>query len=295
LVKLVQNILNNKNIDFDYAFTSHVHCTSLVGILLKLNQIKVKYFIARESTSVFRRFTGIKLFTFKFLYNLGYSKVDLLICQTDYMKDQLTEALPWLEKNVNIKTIPNPIDLDNIRTKAIESLNIEIVEPYIVSAGRLIPEKGFDILIKAFEKLTVNYSELKLIILGEGNQQEKLEEQIQKSDLQKKVYLLGFKPNVYPYLKKAKLCVVSSRIEGFPNILLQMMSQNTKVVSTLCAGGIADMEGIYTCVVDNVDALYDSINKCLVEDTRGNRLLFDEELKNRSITEFLKTINRYVQ
>jgi len=292
--KLIRNIFKNKNINYNYAFTSHVHCTALVGILCKLRLIRVDYLIGRESTSIFKRFSGLKLKMFKAQYNLGYSRVNLLICQTEYMKDQLVNALPWLDKKIKIRTIPNPVDLNNMIQQAKELNPLTLKRPYIVSAGRLIPEKGFDILIKAFKNISDERKDLNLIILGEGLERSALEKLILDLELQNKVFLLGFASNVYPAFKEAELCVISSRIEGFPNVLLQMMSQNTKVVSTKCAGGIEDIDGVFTCETDNVEDLYDTMSRCLNTDTKSYRTLFDNELKKRDITEFIKSIEKYL-
>lgn len=283
-----------KNRNWDSIYTSHVYITGLTGMLIKIGLLKKKYFIARESTSIFKRFQGYKLYTYKAMYRLGYSSVDLLICQTDYMKSQLINALPWLEKKIKIRTINNPINLNGIDNENLNEVQALPKLPYLVSAGRLIYEKGFDILIKAFLKLNHNYPHLNLLILGEGNEREYLSKLVQDLGLNDKVHLIGFQSNVYPFFKNAELCIVSSRIEGFPNVLLQMMSQNTKVVSTKCAGGIEDIDGVFTCEIDNVEDLYNTMIRCLNTDTKSYRNLFDIELKKRDITEFVKSVEKYL-
>src|SRR5690606_34407926 len=103
---------------------------------------------------------------FKLQYFLGYKSLDLLICQTQLMKTQLIKALPWLEENIKIIVIPNPLNLSALET--IEDRTFELDNNYIISAGRLIPEKGFDILINSFKKVKELYPSLNLVILGEG-------------------------------------------------------------------------------------------------------------------------------
>jgi glycosyltransferase involved in cell wall biosynthesis len=294
LFYLIINLLKVKKVHFEYAFTSHVHCSSLIGILRKFTLLKINCFVARESTSVFQRFSGSKLFRYKILYRLGYSSVDLLICQTDFMRKQLIEGLPWIEQKSKVKTIPNPINLLNISEQAQEKLDWKIQEPYIVSAGRLIPEKGFDILIKAFSRLKFTYNDLKLIILGDGKLRSEIENLIKELHLEDDVILYGFADNVYPFFKNAVMCAVSSRIEGFPNVLLQMMSQNEKVVSTLCAGEIEKIAGLFTCQTENESALAITINNCLQANTEECRKMFDKELKKRSIDEFISQVNIYL-
>lgn len=280
------------NCKFDYVYSSHVKVTSLLGCLMTLTILKCKQFVARESTSIFKRYTGVKLTAYKLMYQLGYSKVNLLICQTDYMKTQLLDNLPNLREKV--VTISNPIDFDIIQSegeKLIATSEKEKLGNYIVSAGRLIPEKGFDLLIKAYRKLLTNTeSDIKLLILGEGKERKKLEELIIKQELEGKVILKGFVDNVYPYFKEAKICVVSSRIEGFPNVLLQMMSQNNNVVSTLCAGKIDEIPGVITCKTEDEYSLYEALILALNNKRCDNKIIFNEYLSEHTITKFVKTI-----
>jgi glycosyltransferase involved in cell wall biosynthesis len=295
LAFLIYNILRKRKVNFEYVFTSHVHCSALVGIFRYLRILKINQFVARESTSIFKRFSGIRLFRFKILYRLGYLSIDLLICQTEYMKKQLIIGLPWLEKKIQIKVIPNPVNMRNIFIEARKNFNLNIEKPYIVSAGRLIQEKGFDILVKSFVLLKQNHADLKLVILGEGKQRKFLIQLIKDLKLENDVFLYGFVKNIYPCFREAQMCVVSSRIEGFPNVLLQMMSQNDKVVSALCAGGIEKIQGLFTCQTDDEKALFIQMDRCLHSDTKINRQLFDNELQNRSVEKFIDKVNEYLQ
>ncbi|MEE1896850.1 glycosyltransferase [Flavobacterium rakeshii] len=282
---------NNKC--WDRIYTSHVNVTGVLGLFIRLRFFKKKKFIARESTTVFSRFNGGKLLLYKLIYFIGYSKVDLLICQTNDMKNQFVEALPKLSKKFKIVVFANPVAL----VKVFE--NEEYVfrsKDYIVSAGRLIPEKGYDILIESFSKLkgSGKYFDLQLIILGEGGERGDLLNKVKSLGLEDSVVFKGFVDNVYPYFKKAKLCVISSRIEGFPNVLLQMMSQNNKVVSTACAGGIQDIEGLFVCETNNKDLLADTMEKALDSNTDYCRVLFDKFLEVRSIDGFVGKIDSVI-
>lgn len=286
-------LFSNRDASYDYVFTSHVHLNSLVGMLISFGIIKKKFFIGRESTSIFKRFTGLKLLMFKLFYVLGYNKLNLLICQTEFMKQQLVEGMPKLASKINIQVIPNPINLDNI--KIAEDINFNLkTQNYIVSAGRLIPEKGFDILIRAFARIKDIFPDLNLVILGEGGERVKLELLTKELEVFERVQLVGFQDNVYTYFKYAKACVVSSRIEGFPNVLLQMMSQNNSIISTLCAGGIDEIPAIYTCEPNDYSQLANRIEKLLTTENSCNRKVFDNFLAKRSVPAFVEQINTYL-
>ena len=277
--------------EYSRIYSSQAHINGLIGLLRSLGMINTKYFIARESTLIFDRFIGFKLFLYRILYKIGYKKIDLLICQTELMKSKLIKNLPHLSSKVKITVIHNPINLDETKTLSEVNLNLEDKGRFIVSAGRLIPEKGYDVLIKAFFVLKNKYPDYNLIILGEGKERNRLEKLITNFKLNNSIFLPGNVANVYPYFKQAKLCVVSSIIEGFPNVLLQMMSQNTKVVSTLCAGGIENLRGVQTAPVENVTKLHEAIEASLESNLSDTKQLFEKELNNRRIDAFMKKIN----
>jgi glycosyltransferase involved in cell wall biosynthesis len=273
------------------SFTSQTLINAMLGLLKRLRLFRDTTVIVRESNSIFHLLKGSKLKRYIIAYRIGYTAVDLVICQTKFMKDQLIQAMPWMEHKLRIIVLPNPIDLEMIKEKASVKLPIELEgKRFIVAAGRLVPAKGFDLLIKSFEALQKNDPELELFILGEGPERQNLENIARGLNLQNKVHLIGFVNNVYPYFKKAAACVLSSRIEGFPNVLLQMMSQNTKVVSTLSAGGIKELEGVYTCDVDSIKGLTIAIQECLRENTDKFRTPFDENLQKRTVSFFINSM-----
>jgi glycosyltransferase involved in cell wall biosynthesis len=277
---------------FYLVFSTHLTVNAFLGILRTFRILRTKHLIARESTEVFSRYKGFKLLKYKILYLCGYRNIDLLICQTKEMKEIILEEAPFLSNRIKIETIYNPFSFpsdEHIYEPA------DIQGKYIVSAGRLITEKGFSFLIKAFSLIQKDFSDLKLVILGEGNLRESLEKQILNLNLENKVILKGFVNNVYPYFKYAEACVISSIKEGFPNALLQMMSQNTRVVSTLCAGRINEIKGIETCSPGNVVELKDALIKVLTKEITNERFLFDEELRANSIYNFMNKIMIYIQ
>lgn len=286
LINLVYFILKCRK--YNHIFSSQTLINGFVGLLIKLKLIKANFFVARESTSLFNRFSGIKLLNYRMMYYLGYSSVDLLICQTELMKDQFIKNLPFISKKINIITIPNPINLEKTLQPSTEFI---LNEDFIVAAGRLIEEKGFDILIDAFKLLQNDYYNLKLVILGEGPLRSQLETKIRNLNLADKALLPGRVSNVLPYFNSARACVVSSRIEGFPNVLLEMMSQNTNIVSTKCAGDIDKLEGVSLVEVNDVSGLVEHLKIILESDTSHNRVLFDKELKSRNIENFINKID----
>jgi glycosyltransferase involved in cell wall biosynthesis len=259
--------------------------------------LKFNYFIGRESTSVFKRYSGIHLMMLRLCYFMGYRSVDMLICQTDFMKEQLVEGIPGIASGLNIQVLHNPINLEGINNQATAENIGSTTSRYIVSAGRLIPEKGYDLLIKAYADILPEFPDTKLLILGEGNERAVLQSLVEQLGITDRVMMPGRVNNVYPYFKGAELCVVSSRVEGFPNVLLQMMSQNNNVVSTTCAGGIDKIPALSTCVPGDAVLLAQLMGNALGSDDalkadRGKQ--FQAYLEENSLSNFMKKIDTYV-
>ena len=105
------------------------------------------------------------------------------------------------------------------------------------------------------------------------------------------IFLPGFAQDVYAYFKAAALAVVSSRVEGFPNVLLQMMSQNHKVVATACAGGIDEIEGLFIARPKSIASLQEAMQNALNTSTGHNRIIFDNYLSVRSIDKFVAGVD----
>lgn len=292
LLKFIVNILVLRKMVFDFSYTSLVSFTGILGFLRRLHIIKIHRMIGRESTMVFERFHGFKLWRKKVMYYLGYPALDLLVCQTNRMKEQLKSNIPWIENHSKIIVVPNPVNMNAMRSMGMEEIDTSSFEPYVVSAGRFIKEKGFDILIDAFTFLHRNHPDLKLVLLGNGPEKKTIEDKIEYLNMKDYIKMMGFTKNVFPWFRKAKMCVVSSKVEGFPNVLLQMMSQNERVVSTNCAGDIRRIKGIYSCEVNSPTKLKRTMEECLLGDISNNRILFDTELESRTINNFIEHIEK---
>lgn len=275
---------------FRYTFSTQSLINSVFGILKRIGLASRTKVIVRESNSIFQLFTGLKKKRYSLGYKLGYPYVDLVICQTKLMKENLLNAVPWMKDRLNIQVIHNPINLDQIKEKEKEVIPGLYNNNYIVAAGTLTDKKGFDILINSFHRIHHNYPDHVLFILGRGSNKSKLQNQIKALGLEDRIFLKGFVHNVYPYFKNAEMCVISSRIEGFPNVLLQMMSQNTKIVCTLSAGGIDKVPGIFTCKPNDEQELAKSMSDCLSSDLPNNREIFDDYLKKRNTKSFVTEI-----
>src|SRR5699024_2024023 len=102
-----------------------------------------------------------------------------------------------------------------------------------ISAGRLVEQKDYKTLLKAFQLISQRINS-RLVILGKGPLENELKLLAKELDIQKKVSFLGFQSNPYKYMKKANVFILSSKWEGFGHVIVEAMAVGTPVISTDC-------------------------------------------------------------
>lgn len=138
-----------------------------------------------------------------------------------------------------VRVVPNPVDLPRVRSLGQIAPNhpwFQLQQPVVVAVGRLHRQKGFDVLIRAFARVRQSTA-CKLLILGEGDLRQELEQLINRQGLAEDVQLPGFQENPYSYMAHSSAFVLSSRYEGFGNVLVEALALGTPVVSTRCPVG----------------------------------------------------------
>jgi glycosyltransferase involved in cell wall biosynthesis len=122
--------------------------------------------------------------------------------------------------------------------------------PVVISAGRLAPEKGFPDLIRAI-RIVGESRPVRLLILGEGPLAAELEALIDAQGLRDAIKLIGFRSNPHQYFRHANVFVLSSYVEGLPNVLVEAMECGCTPVATDCPTGPREVlqDGKYGALV----------------------------------------------
>lgn len=172
--------------------------------------------------------------------HLLYSRADSIIAVSQGVADDYLAATKD-KRAKNIRVLPNPSIPENIHELARLEPGHKWLQdgsiPVIVGIGRLTKRKDFATLIRAFATVQETIGS-RLIILGEGEQREKLRNLASELEVADKVDLPGFSRNPYAYMSRAKLLVLSSiGAEGSPNVLKEAMALGLPVVSTDCPSG----------------------------------------------------------
>jgi glycosyltransferase involved in cell wall biosynthesis len=143
-----------------------------------------------------------------------------------------------------ITVIYNPVITTDFDSRMEESADHPWLEhdrpPVILAVGRLHPMKDFKTLISAFA-IVAKQCDARLIILGEGSLRESLASHAVELGIANRVSMPGFLPNPLPFMRKASVLAMSSRYEGFGNVLVEALACGTPVVSTDCTFGPSEI------------------------------------------------------
>ena len=166
-----------------------------------------------------------------------YRFADAIITTSKGVADDLVSHFGVPRRHIRV--VHNPVDLQAIAKAAAEPLDPEHerlwAHPAIVAAGRLAEAKNYPLLIDAFAELRRTVP-ARLFILGQGEGEAALREQIVRLGLADAVVLCGFQRNPWKYIARADVFALSSRYEGFGNVLVEAMACGVPVVATASPG-----------------------------------------------------------
>lgn len=201
------------------------------------------------------------------LRRLTYRGATALVVQTERVRS-------WAETHVSpsrVHVIGNPL-----REVAAPLVAAGDRAATIAAIGRLVPQKGFDTLLRAFALVHRTHPTWRLVISGEGPLRTSLEAQAAELGLSAAVSLPGRTNAVDDVLAGSAVFVLSSRYEGFPNVLLEAMASGCACVATDCDSGpsdLLDQEALGLLVpVDDAAALAGAMTRLLDDPALRSRL-----------------------
>lgn len=245
---------------------------------------------AFEELSIYFGFYDfLKKIIIKIILKFFYKRADLVIANSKRVASEIRKY-----SKVNTTYIyPGSFSKIIKRKKKIKKkLNI-------ISIGRLSEEKGFDVLIKAFRN--IDKDKYKLYLIGEGNEKKNILTLIKNYNLKNNIKILGFKKNVYPYLKKSDLLINPSYFEGFPNVVIEALSCAIPVICSKSYGGIYEIlknqtygdlfeSGNYKQLEIKIKNFFNNPKK-LINKSFKAQLDLDRFSENRSAQKYEKTFS----
>lgn len=239
----LKRLLRQKKIDILYTFT---------GIVNRITRFAypetVKIVSARDFGGMQEKHNQ---------YHQALCNSDAMICNSEYIKSFYLSKYP--EHADRVFAVYNYINLEEINAQSqdtVEERYLAFLEAHpqsVVSVGRFCREKGFEYLIESFALAKQENAQLGLVLVGDGDYQNRYQEQIERLGLQDHIYLTGFQKNPYKYMAKCSTFVLSSLSEGFPNVLAEAMALGLPVIAANCRSGPGEIlrkDCDYTAVTD---------------------------------------------
>ncbi|WP_341667681.1 glycosyltransferase family 4 protein [Alcaligenes sp. SDU_A2] len=202
-----------------------------------------------------------------------YPQAQAVVALTAGTADWLREHVPGSQ----VQVIPNAVRWPMENGEPVVPVPALDGRRRLLAVGRLHPVKGFDSLIDAFAMLSSYFPNWDLVILGEGEQREALQERIADLNLQERIQMPGRVGNMADWYGQSDLYVLSSRMEGLSNSLLEAMASGLTAVAYDCDTGPreiirANIDGVLVQPVSDVEALAAHLSDLMANPDKRQRL-----------------------
>ena len=224
---------------------------------------------------------------FSWASRYGYRRADAVVATSQGVADDLALAFGVSANRIHV--VHNPVDLDAIARAVDEPIDaahaVACQPPVIVAAGRLAAAKNYPLLIDAVALLRARLP-VRLVILGGGDLEAPLRRLVAEKQLEDVVTFAGFQRNPWGYIARADVFALSSRYEGFGNVLVEAMACGVPVVAT-------SSPGTREIVNDGVDGLLVDRHEPAALAAALERVLQEPGLRTRMAAEARRSATRF--
>ncbi len=247
------------------------HEIAIVLVLLRtITRLDFKL-VARNISTLSKRKEFEKSFWHKHvkdrIIKILYKFIDHLIVQSKQMKEDMVENYNFNPTKISVINNPLTPEFESIA----KSNNYDCTKKNeLLFVGRLSKPKGLFYLLDGFKNILKHQPDLKLRIIGKGELETDLKKYVANTGLNNNVFFNGFKHELIPYYSQAKITLLTSLYEGFPNVLLESTAVGTPVVSFDCSSGpreiICNSANGFLVRYKDIDHLTETILKALKYD-----------------------------
>lgn len=226
-----------------------------------------------------------------------YEKFDAIVCVSETMKDAFVEKYGMAEK---VYVLYNPLDTKKIAEKSKEKISFDFSDKSkVVLAGSFIKVRGYDRFVNACERLKKDSKNFSALIMGDGEEKEKIKEMIAEKNLGDMIKILDFQTNPYPYIANSDVFVCASYAEGYSTAVSEAVALNVPVITTECSG-MREIFGENECGIiceNSEDGLYNAMKKVLENPDLLEKFSEQEKIraKDFSLEKRVKAIEDFLE
>jgi N-acetylgalactosamine-N,N'-diacetylbacillosaminyl-diphospho-undecaprenol 4-alpha-N-acetylgalactosaminyltransferase len=264
---ILKRFLNNNNFDFiidfrnrnhdlqEYIFTKFLYTTPFI---ITVHSYNLNWYFPKNR------------FLAKSIFSKAFGIVAVSIEIEKKIKDNY--------KYKNVIRIYNPLELEKMEQLSNKHSSINF--DFVLGVGRMVFDnnKQFDLMIEAYALSDLPSKNIQLLLLGDGEQKKDLENLVERKNLQDKIVFLGFQNNPFPYFKRAKFTLLTSKYEGLPNAITESLACGTPVIAFDCLSGPKEL-------------ILDRYNGLLIENQNLEKFVLgiNELLKNEKLYQICKS------
>ncbi|MBP6019733.1 MAG: glycosyltransferase family 4 protein [Burkholderiaceae bacterium] len=259
----IRRLIRETRPDIIVSFLTNVN----VSVLLATYGMKVPVIVCERTNPAFSASSGRLL---KFLRRMTYPRASVVCLQTHDSVAAFQNMVPGLR---DVVVIPNPLPPDLLAIQPL-SLVPGTGRHRLLAMGRLVSAKRFDWLIQIWTHLAAEFPDWDLYIWGEGPLRAALTQQIAQAGLEQRVFLPGRTDQPWAELAQADVFVLSSQVEGFPNVLMEAMALGLPCASVDCPSGPRELSN------NGQEALLTPVNDAAALQQALSQLMQDPVLRN---------------
>ena len=217
----LRRLMSQERPDVMVSFLTNVNVMSLIASM----GLRIPLIVSERSHPLHHRISSA-------LHSLRrhlYPRADVVMLQTKQAADEFQASMPPL-KSLVVMPNPLPLDLPQLPT------NTETPQR-IMALGRLVSSKQFDVLIHMFNQASQQVPGWTLHIYGDGPEREKLQQLIMSLNKTESIFLEGKTTQPWEKMREAQIFAMTSRLEGFPNAMIEAMAMGLPVIAFDCPSG----------------------------------------------------------
>ncbi len=269
-----------------------VHLLTYIPFIIYLNNdIKTKLILRISGKPKLNLFRSL-------LWKISNKNISIVFCPTIETMNYLKNKKIFDKKK--LKFLPDPVIFEeDIKRLSKEKNHFKLDNhSFFLSIGRLTKQKNHELLVNLYKKYEIKE---KLLIIGDGELKDYLVKMIHKLKLEKKIFLLNYRKNIFYYIKRAKAVIVTSLWEDPGFVMIESAYSKKLVISSNCPSGpkefIGKNKGGFLFSSDSIISLKNSIKSFsrMNKDNLNKKILYaKKKSKIYTIENHSKMINRYL-